>query len=123
MTDWRLAADTTDEMTRVLSSGVWTSDTDKDLGKLSPGDRAVLFVLKGKGQGYWGLATVSSDVAPGADGRGYQIELDVHRRRDDAVPPAKVSPILKQARLRVRYLPLYVQELSPPEYQVMSRFI
>src|SRR5438105_3507523 len=113
MTDWRLATDSVDELREVLATGTWRSETDRDVMKLSLGDRAILYCLKGKGQGYWGAASVSREMYRVEDeAKPFRVDLEISRAREEAVPPGKVKPVLQQARLRIRQLPLYVIELS-----------
>ena len=53
----------------------------------------------------------------------FRVNLSISKVLDEPIPFAKVKPVLQQARLRIRFLPLFVLELSNPEYQVVSRFI
>jgi len=121
---WRLASNDPAIVEAALNSGQWRSKVDRDLRALSVGDRLVFFCTSGKTPGYLGIGTLTGGLSTGNDPElPFQVTFDADTRLKQPLKQDAVRKTLQAARLRIRYQPLFVLELSAAEFQVMSRMI
>jgi len=122
MNYWRLGTPDGDRLAKALDEGAWRSSKESELRPLQPEDRGVLFSLDKKRQGYWAVARVARGVYGVEDSaQEYMIDLEYTHVRKDLLPSSVVRALLQKARLRLNYPPLFVVQLSAPEFQVMAR--
>lgn len=122
MNYWRIATPGRAELSSVETAARWTSPIGREIAKLAKGDRCLLFCLQGKDEGYWGSASVLR--AAKLEGGGlWSILLSEIVVRPAPVKPSHVTPILRAARLRYRYMPFHLLELTPSEYNAIRNIM
>lgn len=129
MAYWRVSTSTIANMEAALSHEQWGAERESDLRRLAAGDRLVFSCSRGDASGYWALGTIASTVFPSTeliwDDRSYpfRVRFTVDTLLKSPLKMDKVRAVLSQVGLRLRYPPQSVVELTPQEFEVISRLV